>query len=92
MNNKVNLTTKILQSLAVWVVQQEWFQKIMIDKIIQVSTKTKDTTNTIDDKVYDFIYRNKRDLLAISKREAKLTTTLIDDNVVDALQLLLDNK
>ena len=92
MNNKVNLTTKILQSLAIWIVQQEWFQKIMIDKIIQVSTKTKDTTNTIDDKVYDFIYRNKRDLLAISKREAKLTTTLIDDNVIDALQLLLDNK
>lgn len=81
------MLTKLLKSFACWVVQQPWFQKAIAKKLIQVITNSKNET---DNKIYEFLFRNKRDLLAMAKREAKLTTTEIDDEIVTALQTLLD--
>jgi hypothetical protein len=77
----------ILKNLVIWIIQQAWFQKFAAEKLIQVINNSKNET---DNKVYEFLFRNKRDLLAIAKRESKLTTTEIDDEVVNALQKLLD--
>ena len=82
-----NILITLIQPFVLNLIQQAWFQQIVANKLIQVINNSQ---TDIDNKIYDFLNRNKRDLLSISKREAKLTVTEIDDSVVAALQTLVD--
>ena len=82
-----NILITLIQPFVLNLIKQTWFQQIVANKLIQVINNSQ---TDIDNKIYDFLNRNKRDLLSISKREAKLTVTEIDDSVVAALQTLVD--
>ena len=82
-----NILLNLVQPFVLNLIKQAWFQQIVANKLIQVINNSQ---TDIDNKIYDFLNRNKRDLLTMSKREAKLTVTEIDDSVVAALQTLID--
>ena len=72
----------ILKSFGFWLLRQEWFQESVLGF---VKEKVQSTETTTDDKLVEFLKRNKTDLVKIAKREAKLTETPVDDELVEIL-------
>ncbi len=73
----------VLKSIGIWLLEQDWFRFEITKKVTSIidGTSTKK-----DDNVVNFIKRNRVELLAIVKREVKLSSSTFDDQLLKSIQ------
>jgi len=80
----------ILIQIGIYLIKQEWFQMAVVKLITKASelaaVAAENSETTIDDALFDFLKRNKAQLLTIIKREIPLTDTPIDDMLLEAIR------
>ena len=74
---------KILESIGMWLLAQDWFRFAITKKV----TSFVDGTSTKkDDRILEFVRRNKTELEIIIKREVELSSSEFDNLLLDAIK------